>query len=131
MMNLVKRQLSCPQKKNNGVVEVEASDNEVVIETHKKQIEENRSFSNVFMKEIKQENKKNNTHSLNNVSYLGKKNFKDEKKSGENLKLLQNIEKQLDSLRKEMNNMILTDQSGISDELSYQTPIKLRQEKTI
>ena len=116
-------------KKNNGVVEVEASDNEVVIETHKKQIEENRSFSNVFMKEIKQENRKNNTHSLNNVSYLGKKNFKDEKKSGENLKLLQNIEKQLDSLRKEMNNMILTDQSGISDEISYQTPIKLRQEK--
>ena len=28
-----------------------------------------------------------------------------------------------------MNGMIVTDQSGISDELSHQTPIKLRQEK--
>ena len=32
-------------------------------------------------------------------------------------------------LRKEINGMIVTDQSGISDELSHQTPIKLRQEK--
>ena len=28
-----------------------------------------------------------------------------------------------------MNGMIVTDQSGISDKLSHQTPIKLRQEK--
>ena len=28
-----------------------------------------------------------------------------------------------------MNGMIVTDQFGISDKLSYQTPIKLRQEK--
>ena len=32
-------------------------------------------------------------------------------------------------MRKEISNMIITDQSGISDELSYFTPIKLRQEK--
>ena len=41
-------------KNNNGVVEVEASDNDDVIETHKKQLEENKNFSNVFMKEIDQ-----------------------------------------------------------------------------
>ena len=34
----------------------------------------------------------------------------------------------LASLRKEMNGMIVTDQSGISDKISHQTPIKLRQE---
>ena len=45
-------------KKNNGVVEVEASDNDIVIESHKKQLEEKQSFSNVFMKEIKQKKKK-------------------------------------------------------------------------
>ena len=28
-----------------------------------------------------------------------------------------------------MNSMILTDQNGVSDELSHYTPIKLRQEK--
>ena len=35
----------------------------------------------------------------------------------ENIKILQNIQTQLDSLRKEMNNMIVTDESGISDKL--------------
>ena len=116
-------------KKNNGVVEVEASDNDVVIESHKKQLEEKRSFSNVFMKEIIQKKDKIKTNSINNVSYLGKNDIKNEKKDDGNLKLLKNIQTQLDSLRKEMNNMIVTDESGISDELSYQTPIKLRQEK--
>ena len=32
-------------KQNNGVVEIEASDNDEVIKTHKKQIEENKNFS--------------------------------------------------------------------------------------
>ena len=32
-------------------------------------------------------------------------------------------------MRQELSNMIVTDESGISDELSYFTPIKLRQEK--
>ena len=116
-------------KKNNGVVEVEASDNDVVIESHKKQLEEKRSFSNVFMKEIEDKNDKIKTNRINNISYLGKNDIKNQKKDDGNLKLLQNIQRQLDSLRKEMNNMIVTDESGISDELSYQTPIKLRHEK--
>ena len=34
-------------------------------------------------------------------------------------------------MRKEINNMVLTDQTGISDELSYLTPIQLRQEKIL
>ena len=43
-------------KKNNGVVEVEASDNDDIIESHKKQLEEKKSFSNVFMKQIDSSN---------------------------------------------------------------------------
>ena len=39
-------------KRNNGVVEVEASDNDKVIETHKKKVEEKKNFSKVFNKEI-------------------------------------------------------------------------------
>ena len=39
-------------KRNNGVVEVEASDNDKVIETHKKKVEEKRNFSKVFNKSI-------------------------------------------------------------------------------
>ena len=50
-------------KNNNGVVEVEASDNDDVIETHKKQLEENKNFLIVFLKKIyqkKSEKIKNN-----------------------------------------------------------------------
>ena len=43
--------------------------------------------------------------------------------------MLEKIQIQLESLKDEMNKMIITDQSGISDKLSYYTPIKLRQEK--
>ena len=32
-------------------------------------------------------------------------------------------------MRDDLSRMVLTDQTGISDELSYLTPIKLRQEK--
>ena len=39
-------------KKNNGVVEVEASDNDDVIESHKKQVEDKKKFKSVFNKEI-------------------------------------------------------------------------------
>ena len=40
-------------KKNNGLVEVEASDNDEIISDHKKKIEEKKNFSNVFLKELK------------------------------------------------------------------------------
>ena len=113
-------------KRNNGVIEVEASDNEEIIEIHKKNTEENKNFSNVFKKEISS-SKENNE--INNISYLGSKNSEKKVQKDESLKILQQIQKQIDNLKDEMNSMILTDQSGISDKLSYFTPIKLRQEK--
>ena len=36
-------------KKNNGFVEVEASDNDDIIFDHKKKVEENKNFSKVFL----------------------------------------------------------------------------------
>ena len=113
-------------KRNNGVIEVEASDNEEIIEIHKKNTEENKNFSNVFKKEISSSkvNKEKN-----NISYLGSKNPEKKIQKDESLNILQQIQKQIDNLKDEMNCMILTDQSGISDKLSYFTPIKLRQEK--
>ena len=115
-------------KKNNGVVEVEASDNDDIIESHKKQLEEKKSFSNVFMKQIDSSNQMK-MKIKDNVSYLGKKTSVNNSEDNDNLKLLKKIQDQIDSLRQDMNNMILTDQSGVSDELSYYTPIRLRQEK--
>ncbi len=115
-------------KKNNGVIEVEASDNEEIIEIHKKSSEENKSFSNVFKKEISSfKNLKDKKD--NNISYLGSKNSEKSNTKNESLEILKKIQNQIDSLKDEMNSMILTDQSGISDKLSYYTPIKLRQEK--
>ncbi|MAI75814.1 MAG: hypothetical protein CBC25_01365 [Pelagibacteraceae bacterium TMED65] len=115
-------------KKNNGVIEVEASDNEEIIEIHKKNTEENKSFSNVFKKEISSfknlKDKKND-----NISYLGSKNLEKNNNNDESFEILKKIQNQIDSLKNEMNSMILTDQSGISDKLSHFTPIKLRQEK--
>ena len=115
-------------KKNNGVIEVEASDNEEIIEIHKKNTEENKSFSNVFKKEISSfknlKDKKND-----NISYLGSKNLEKNNNNDESFEILKKIQNQIDSLKDEMNSMILTDQSGISDKLSHFTPIKLRQEK--
>ena len=43
-------------RKNNGVVEVEASDSDDAIHKHNEKLKEKESFSKVFMKEIKNEN---------------------------------------------------------------------------
>ena len=118
-------------KKNNGLVEVEASDNDEIISDHKKKIEEKKNFSNVFLKELKTNSLKTNINNENKVSYLKKKDFEVKNDNFENSskEIFEKIRDDISSLRKEMNGMIVTDQSGISDELSHQTPIKLRQEK--
>lgn len=118
-------------KKNNGLVEVEASDNDEIISDHKKKIEEKKNFSNVFLKELKTNSLKTNINNENKVSYLKNKDFEVKNDNIENSskEIFEKIRDDISSLRKEMNGMIVTDQSGISDELSHQTPIKLRQEK--
>jgi len=118
-------------KKNNGLVEVEASDNDEIISDHKKKIEEKKNFSNVFLKELKTNSLKTNINNENKVSYLKNKDFEVKNDNFENSskEIFEKIRDDISSLRKEMNGMIVTDQSGISDELSHQTPIKLRQEK--
>lgn len=65
-------------KRNNGVIEVEASDNDEIIEIHKKNTEENKNFSNVFKKEISS-SKVNKEKG--NISYLGSKSSEKKKSS--------------------------------------------------
>ena len=113
-------------KKNNGFVEIEASDNENIIKNHQKLKEEKNTFSKTFLKHLKGENSEKTVE--NNISYLNKKTSNHV--SDDNSKrFFEKINDNIDSMRKEISNMIITDQSGISDELSYFTPIKLRQEK--
>ena len=53
-------------KKNNGVVEVEASDNDEIIENHKRKISQKKTFSNVFLKQMNGEETKRDK----NISYI-------------------------------------------------------------
>ena len=114
-------------KKNNGFVEIEASDNEKIITDHKKKKEEQNSFSKAFFNHLDSKNKNNNSLK-DNISYLNRGANNETSKDSSN-ELFEKLNENIDSMRKEINNMILTDQSGISDKLSYLTPIKLRQEK--
>ena len=115
-------------KKSNGIVEVEASNNDNIIENHKKKVEENKNFSKIFLKEIDGKNNKK-TKFQNNVEFMNKAKQSDLKHNTEEKKLFSDLKSEILSLRKEINGMIITDQSGISDKLSHYTPLKLRQEK--
>ena len=115
-------------KKSNGIVEVEASNNDNVIENHKKKVEENKNFSKIFLKEIDGKNNKK-TKFQNNVEFMNKSKQSDSKQNSEEKKLFSDLKSEILALRQEINGMIITDQSGISDKLSHYTPLKLRQEK--
>ena len=69
-MSLAKKPLFYQLKEIMGLIEVEASDNDEIIEIHKKNTEENKNFSNVFKKEISS-SKVNKEKG--NISYLGSK----------------------------------------------------------
>ena len=55
-------------KKNNGFVEIEASDNENIIKDHKKLKEDKNTFSKTFLKHLESKNSKKIVE--DNISYL-------------------------------------------------------------
>ncbi len=113
-------------KKNNGIVEVEASDNDEVIESHKRKLNDKKNFSKVFFKELHEKNSDKD----DNVSYIKNDSInKNKVQDDKNKKMFEEINQNLESIKKDINNAIITDQSGVSDELSYFTPVKLRQER--
>jgi len=112
-------------KKNNGVVEVEASDNDEIIENHKRKISQKKTFSNVFLKQMNGEQTKKDK----NISYIKNPSKNYEQEDHKQKRMFEQINQNLESIKKEINNVIITDQSGISDQLSYFTPVKLRQER--
>ena len=112
-------------KKNNGVVEVEASDNDEIIENHKRKISQKKTFSNVFLKQMNGEETKRDK----NISYIKNPSKNYEQEDQKQKRMFEQINQNLESIKKEINNVIITDQSGISDQLSYFTPVKLRQER--
>ena len=61
-------------KKNNGFVEIEASDNENIIKNHQKKKEEKNTFSKTFLKHLEGKNSEKTVE--NNISYLNGKKHK-------------------------------------------------------
>ena len=93
-------------KKNNGVVEIEASNNDEVIESHKKKLEENKNFSKMFLKEV--DGSKNSKEKFNdNVKQMRVKNHVSENNlTNKNQdKIFQNIETQRSFLKTKNNNI--------------------------
>ena len=88
-------------KKNNGLVEVEASDNDNIIVDHQKKIEENKNFSNVFLKELKP-NQKKVLKNENKVSYLKKDKLDDkaEQNTRNSDAVFKRISEEIESLKK-------------------------------
>ena len=64
-----------------------------------------------------------------NISYIKNPSKNYEQEDHKQKRMFEQINQNLESIKKEINNVIITDQSGISDQLSYFTPVKLRQER--
>ena len=78
-------------------------------------------FKCFFLKELKQKYSSTNNNE-NKVSYINKKDPNLKKDIIRNSKeIFEKIKDDIASLRKEMNGMIVTDQSGISDKISSNT----------
>ena len=115
-------------KNSNGLVEIEASDNHEVIKSFPEKKIRNQDFSNIFMK--KMDNKKFQANKLDFSKGYSSVDRNDAKSySEENMKMdMNNLHRGLKEIQNEIRGMVLTDESSLCDSLSYETPIRLRQD---
>lgn len=112
-------------KRNNGFVEIEASNNNDVLASFPKKEKKDKNFSKIFFKNL---NKKTYEFPRTNIS---KNNSPFSKKSGSeknffNQEHFDKLNKQIEDLKNDISGMILTNESSLCDGLSYSTPIELR-----
>ena len=113
-------------KKNNGLVEIEASNSNSVITSFPRNRENNKTFSKIFLKKLdedthqvqKKEKRIETLNGANKFTLDFEKSFKEQMNS---------LQNEIIKIKKEIKGMILTDESGISERLSNSTAIKLRQ----
>ena len=115
-------------KKSNGLVEIEASDNDEVIKSFPQKKIRNQDFSDIFMKKMDNEkfqaNKLDFSKGYSSVDRNDAKSY-----SEENMKMdMNNLHRGLKEIQNEIRGMVLTDESSLCDSLSYETPIRLRQD---
>ena len=108
-------------KKNNGLVEIEASNNNEVLTSFPKN-KSNKNFSKLFFKNLEKKNYKFPEDTLKKTNEFSKEN------NLLNNQHLEKLNKEIESIRKEISGLILTDQSSLCDNLSHSTPIQLRKE---
>ena len=115
-------------KNSNGLVEIEASDNDEVIKSFPHKKIRNQDFSDIFMKKMDNEkfqaNKLDFSKGYSSVDRNDAKSY-----SEENMKMdMNNLHQGLKEIQNEIRGMVLTDESSLCDSLSYETPIRLRQD---
>ena len=115
-------------KNSNGLVEIEASDNDEVIKSFPQKKIRNQDFSDIFMKKMDNEkfqaNKLDFSKGYSSVDRNDAKSY-----SEENMKMdMNNLHQGLKEIQNEIRGMVLTDESSLCDSLSYETPIRLRQD---
>ena len=117
-------------KKNNGIVEIEASNNNEVLTSFPRSNEENKAFSKIFLKKLDEKDykapqKKSSEKDIKIGVNTKLSNIQSKDNNDDDLRL---IKKEILELKKQLSGMILTNESNICDKLSSSTPIKLRQD---
>ena len=112
-------------KKNNGFVEIEASNNDEVIKSFPSNKDQKQIFKKLYLKKI--ENTKDRNRYISQKSNINPENPNQNNEPLQNV--VENIFKELKVIKNELNEMYLTDDSSLCDTLSYTTPIRLRQQK--
>ena len=114
-------------KKNNGLVEIEASNDNTVLTSFPRNNQENKTFSKIFLKKLDNENlqfsNKKDKATRSKVNTKTTKSFN----QSELYEELYDLKKEIKGIKKELSGMYLTNESSLCDNLSASTPVKLSQ----
>ncbi len=114
-------------KKSNGLVEIEASNDNNVLTSFPRNNQETKAFSRIFLKKLENKNTRFSNKKENlTPSKISSKTIKHFHHSELN-KELTDLKKEVKDIKKELSGMFLTNESSLCDNLSASTPVKLSQ----
>ena len=114
-------------KKNNGLVEIEASNDNNVLTSFPRNNQENKAFSKIFLKKMENKDLKiSNKKEIRTQTKINSKTIKYSNKNEFNEEF-NDLKKEIKDIKKQINGMFLTNESSLCDSLSASTPVKLAQ----
>ena len=114
-------------KKNNGLVEIEASNDNNVLTSYPRNNQENKAFSKIFLKKMENKDLKiSNKKEIRTQTKINSKTIKYSDKNEFNEEF-NDLKKEIKDIKKQLNGMFLTNESSLCDSLSASTPVKLSQ----